>query len=111
MVRRDWRKGDRRDFYHVRTDFLAIMRDWYRLFMQQELTLMAQGSADVRRALAEAPAGGDWPSAEGRAALLERLERMDGTAELFRAWLGSFLEGAEPGEPAPAEVIPIEVAP
>jgi predicted transcriptional regulator len=29
LVERHWRRGDRRDYYAARTDYLAILRDWW----------------------------------------------------------------------------------
>src|SRR5690242_9369233 len=37
MVRRDYLRGDRRDFFTARSDFAAMLQDWYRLFFQHEI--------------------------------------------------------------------------
>lgn len=109
LVQRDWRKGDRRDFYRARTDFLGVIGDWYRLFVQHELTYIAEGSADARQALAAAPESGDWPSAEERAALIDRLEALDRLAARFRPWVDALLAEEAADQAVPAEIIPIEV--
>ena len=84
LVERHWRKGDRRDYYTVRTDYLAILRDWYRLFGQHELAYMTDANATARRALERVPEEGDWPAPADRAALLDRLASMDALIDLVR---------------------------
>ena len=108
-VQRHWRKGDRRDFYAARTDFSAILQDWYRLFFRPELDGMQQANALARRALAARSAGSDWPDSDGREQLLARLGQMDAMNDLCRAWLDQLLAAAESTAPRPAEVIAIEV--
>jgi DNA-binding transcriptional regulator GbsR (MarR family) len=109
LVERHWRRGDRRDYYAARTDYLAILRDWYRLFGQHELAFMTQANATARRALERGAEGEDWPSPEERALLLERLVGMDDLISLVRGWIAPYVDAATTPEVAPAEVIPIEV--
>jgi DNA-binding transcriptional regulator GbsR (MarR family) len=111
LVERHWIRGDRRDFYSARTDFRAILQDWYRLFGLQELRYMEQANAAARQALRAAPAGEDWPSPAERAALLDRLERIDQAFALFRAWADRLLGAPPATDGRPADVIPIEVQP
>jgi len=109
LVERHWRKGDRRDYYAARTDYLAILRDWYQLFGQHELAYMTQANATARRALEQEADGGDWPAPEENALLLDRLAHMDAFIGLVRGWIPPYVDTAAAPEAAPAEVIPIEV--
>lgn len=109
LVERHWRKGDRRDYYAPRTDYLAILRDWYRLFGQHELAYMTQANASARRALEQGAEEEGWPLPEERAQLLDRLASMDALIGLVREWIAPYIDTAQAHEVAPAEVIPIEV--
>jgi DNA-binding transcriptional regulator GbsR (MarR family) len=109
LVERHWRKGDRRDYYVARTDYLDILRDWYRLFGQYELAYMTQANAAARRALEHVSAAADWPVPQERAILLNRLANMDELIDLVRRWIAPYLAAPGEADVAPAEVIPIEV--
>ena len=109
LVERQWRRGDRRDYYAARTDYLAILRDWYRLFGQHELAFMTQANTSARRALERATDDADWPTPDQCAALLDRLANMDALIDLVRRWIAPYLDAPQAPAIAPAEVIPIEV--
>lgn len=109
LVERHWQKGDRRDYYTARTDYIGIFRDWYRLFGQHELAFMTEANATARRAITKDEAAEDWPAPEARAELLERLAAMDALIEVAQHWIARLLAPPEAFAPEPSVVIPVEV--
>ena len=68
LVERHWRKGDRRDYYAPRTDYLAILRDWYRLFGQPRAGLHDAGQRQCAPGPRAGSGGGGLATAGGASA-------------------------------------------
>jgi DNA-binding transcriptional regulator GbsR (MarR family) len=109
VVRREWRKGDRRDFYSARDDFPGMLQDWYLTFFQRELRYGEQANSTAREALLRSAGSAGWPAAEQRAVLLDRLDHLDQLMAAFRAWFDQLLELASAPRSTSSEIIPIVV--
>ncbi|MDE3074572.1 MAG: hypothetical protein KGJ86_04015, partial [Chloroflexota bacterium] len=116
VARREWVRGDRRDFYVARTDFAAIMQDWYRLFFQHEIRYVQQANSEVREFLSsvehperasEQPSA--WPTAAERDVILQRMDEADRLIAVFQDWFDEILPAMSQGERLPAAQIPIQV--
>ena len=120
MVRREWVRGDRRDFYFVRTDLVAMMQDLYRLFFQHEIHYVQQANVEVRellRAVQRAPdrapeqspePAPGWPTTSEQAVILQRLDETDRLIAICQNWFGELLPAIGQRELPPAEQIPIQ---
>lgn len=107
FVRRQWVKGDRRDYYTARTDSTGILGELFELFFSKELKYMESANLTARQALDVAPFEGDWPDIHQRSELLERLSQLEAFSSLITDWLKQTLSNNEPIQPA--EIIKIEV--
>ena len=93
VVRRVWRKADRRDWYEASTDPHRVLRDLVERYVRPELDVWIEVGGFARRAVAEAT-GDDWPGPEGLRALAARLDALDRFARAWDTALGA-LEGED----------------
>ncbi len=109
MVRREWLRGDRRDFFVARSDFAAMLQDWYRLFFQHEIRYAEEANAEVRANLSATPPAPGWLSSDEQQTILQRLDEVDGLIEAFQGWFEQLANLVEHRQSRPAERIPIQV--
>jgi DNA-binding transcriptional regulator GbsR (MarR family) len=109
LVRREWVRGDRRDFYVACTDYAAMLQDWYQLFFRHEIHYLEEGNAEVRKALRDARDALGGLTADERATILTRLAEVDRLISLFQVWFDGLRHVVGEQEIVPAEPIPIEV--
>lgn len=111
VVRREWKRGDRRDFFVARTDVHAVLTEWNQYFFQHELRFMEQGNRTAREGIERSLAGPGWPTEEERSELLRRLERLDDLIRLATDLLNDLLQFGEsdPSRSQPARTIEIEI--
>lgn len=114
VVRRHWRKSDRRTFYTARTDFTAMLGEWYSLFLERDIAQFTALCQEAREGLKAAHANPGGPDA---ADVRELVGRLDGLAGWLTAGARAATQAsADEGRPrllllAPAEPLPIEVSP
>jgi len=86
MVRRSWRKGDRRVFFEAETDFWRIAHDVLRRRHKPEFDQSFDLVAESVRLAQEAPPSAEREAALGRLARLQEFYRLlDGVAEVLLA--------------------------
>ncbi len=107
VVRRQWVKGDRRDYFTAQTDTGVMLRELYDLFFSKELGYMKIANKTAKQALESAPPQADWPDGPQREQLLERLNRLDAFAVMITSLLEQIM--GDDKAAAPAESIQIEV--
>jgi DNA-binding transcriptional regulator GbsR (MarR family) len=107
FVRREWKKGDRRDYYAARIDYEQILRELHETFFKYEIAQGEEANRFAREALAQRPAAAsDWPSPAETNELLARIDTIDRAAKLFAVFLEPLSQG---GKRAPLETITVEV--
>lgn len=111
LVRREWARGDRRDFFVARIDFAAMLQEWHRLFFQQEMRFAQEANAEVRARLDQAAPEGGWPSADEQAVLRQRLDDIDQLIAASQGWFEALVDLVGQTERRPAQQIPIQVEP
>jgi len=75
LVRRHWKKGDRRDYYEAVADPQRLVSDWIRTFLTPELDAWLEVQGLARASLESPPE--DAPPEEQLAALRARLDAWD----------------------------------
>lgn len=109
LVRRSWIKGDRRDYFSIRTNVNEVLRELFQLFFSHELKYMREANVTAREALESSTDGGNWPSDDQRQELLRRIEILENFYDLVAAWLEQFLDEGDELASKPADTIEIEV--
>jgi DNA-binding transcriptional regulator GbsR (MarR family) len=104
VVRRSWRKGDRRDWYEASTEPQQVMRDLLDRYVRPELDIWERIGREVNRAL-EGALDESWPPIEQRRELARRLTEMQRFVE---AWQRALASVEADITPAPARRIPVE---
>jgi DNA-binding transcriptional regulator GbsR (MarR family) len=89
VVRRHWRKGDRRDHYEAVADPVRLVQDWARTFLAAEAHAWNEAVALGESALDAAPP--DGPDAAGREEIRARLEAFNAFGELVVTTLAPIL--------------------
>jgi DNA-binding transcriptional regulator GbsR (MarR family) len=107
-VQRLWLKGERRDYFVVRTNMNQVLQELFNLFFSHELKYMQQANISATRALESEADGEDWPDHEQRQDLLERLRTLDVFLETTSLWLKQIIN-PEPEPVKPSQAIQIEV--
>lgn len=108
LIRRQWQKGNRKDFFVVRTDANDVLGELFQLFFSPELKYVTDANTVARTALKSASEAHDWPDAEKRQVLLERLDILDNISSIVSQLLQQFI--AKPLQPVNrVQTIEIEV--
>lgn len=76
FVRRQWKKGDRRDYFAVRTDAAEVFRELYQVFLSRELTYVRDATEEAVDALSADGEKAGWPDVTQRRELLHRLKTL-----------------------------------
>ncbi|MCO4772857.1 MAG: MarR family transcriptional regulator [Deltaproteobacteria bacterium] len=80
LVRRSWKKGDRRDYYEAVGDPHQLLHDWMSTFLAAEMSAWIEASTLAKAALDAAPS--DGPDAAGRAEIQTRIEAFNAFGEI-----------------------------
>ncbi|GAB4566258.1 MAG: hypothetical protein Tsb0020_17760 [Haliangiales bacterium] len=105
VVRRSWKKGDRRDYYEAVTDFAAIFADWLRMFILPEIQVGRELDAMVAHNLEDPLVGDDWPEGDGVAELRQRATYLRTISEHMGELIAALLDKS--GNPDPARLAAI----
>jgi DNA-binding MarR family transcriptional regulator len=105
VVKRSWRKADRRDWYEASTDPHQVMRDLVERYVRPELDLWSVIGGQAAEAVAAADGAG-WPAEPEREVLAQRLADLARFANACESAIAAV--EAEVAPSAPARRIPVE---
>jgi|GEM_PF-6563936 len=110
LIRRQWKKGDRRDYFVARTDTLEVLRELYQQFFSREMKYMRDANNEARQwlSLPDMQGQGNWPTPEQTDKLLNRLQVLDDLVLTVQSILNQFL-GTDETTPSQGKSIQIEV--
>jgi DNA-binding MarR family transcriptional regulator len=103
VVRRSWRKSDRRDFYTASTDPHQMMRDLLERYVRPELEVWARVGRDAKDAVRY---GDGWPADLARDVLARRFADLDAFLGVWERALATI--EAETAPATPARRVPVE---
>jgi len=89
MVRRQWKKGDRRDYWEAVTDPAVLLAEWHRSFFEPEGRVWTEIAGVASRALASEHLPDALPDGD-RADVLARIEGWESFAQQAMALLMQF---------------------
>ncbi len=98
LVRRQWKKGDRRDYWEAVSDPQTLMEEWHHHFFEPE----GRTWTEIAGLAVEALGHGDLPDAlpaSDRAEVLARLETWETFAQQAMALLAHFRTALHPEPP------------